>query len=166
MNVLGETAMSKDTGKAKNKIYEIAALLLAIALFAGGIYGVVSSRTAKRDYNNSDDIRKVTAIVKDYQDMSDDDDYSDRKYRAKLSFVVDGKTYTGTETYYRKISKGDMVTVEVYRTPKGEYKMSPEGNPIYFLVYCLAIPIGGFITVAMFSAVFSKEKDKKDKPSG
>ncbi len=157
--------MSKDTGKAKNKIYEIAALLLAIGLFIGGIYGVVNSRIVKRNYENSDDIRKVTAVVKSYDDISDDDDYGDHKYRAKISFVVDGKTYTGTEKYYRKIAKGDKVTVEVYRTPKGEYKLSPEGNPLYFLVYCLAIPIGGFIAVAMFFAVFSIGTDKKSSES-
>ena len=147
--------------RIKNKIYEVAGLLLAVALFAAGIYGVVSSRIASREYKNSGDIRKVTAIVVYAKDTSNDDaDYY--KYWAKLSFVVDGKTYKGSKTFYRELYAGDEVTVEVYRTSNGRYKLTPEENPIYFLFYCITIPTGGFIAVAMFSAVFTKDTGKQE----
>lgn len=146
--------------RIKNKIYEIVGLLLAVALFAAGVYGVVSSRIASREYKNSDDIRKVTAIVVYAKDTSSDDaDYY--KYWAKLSFAVDGKTYKGSQTFYRELHAGDEVTVEVYRTSNGRYKLTPEGNPIHFLFYCIAIPVGGFIAVAMFSAVFARDTGKQ-----
>ncbi len=142
--------------RIKNKIYEAAGLLLAAALFAAGVYGVVSSRIASREYKNSDDIRRVTAVVQYTKDTSNDDaDYY--KYWAKLSFDVDGRTYKGSQTFYRELRVGDEVTVEVYRTSDGRYKLTPEGNPIYFLFYCIAIPVGGFIAAAMASAVFSKD---------
>ena len=146
--------------RIKNKIYEVAGLLLAVALFTAGIYGVISSRIASREYKNSDDIRKVTAVVVYAKDTSNDDaDYY--KYWAKLSFAVDGKTYKGSKTFYRELYAGDEVTVEVYRTSSGRYKLTPEGNPIYFLFYCIAIPIGGFISVAMFSTAFTKDTEKQ-----
>ena len=147
--------------RIKNKIYEVAGLLLAVALFAAGVYGVVFSRIASGEYKNSDDIRKVTAIVEYAKDTSnDDDDYY--KYWAKLSFVVDGKTYKGSKTFYRDLYVGDEVTVEVYRTSNGRYKLTPEGNPIHFLFYCIAIPVGGFIAMAMASAVFTKDTGKQE----
>lgn len=146
--------------RIKNKIYEAAGLLLAVALFAAGVYGVVSSRMASREYKNSDDIRRVTAVVQYAKDTSNDDaDYY--KYWAKLSFDVDGKTYKGSQTFYRELHTGDAVTVEVYRTSNGRYKLTPEGNPIHFLFYCIAIPVGGFITVAMASVVFTKDTGKQ-----
>ncbi len=146
--------------RIKNKIYEVAGLLLAVALFAAGVYGVVSSRMASREYKNSDDIRRVTAVVQYAKDTSNDDaDYY--KYWAKLSFDVDGKIYKGSQTFYRELHTGDAVTVEVYRTSNGRYKLTPEGNPIHFLFYCIAIPVGGFITVAMASVVFTKDAGKQ-----
>ncbi len=158
---IGKNVMGKGESKIKKKIYEIVGLLMAVALFGAGIYGVVSSRTASREYKNSDDIRKVTAVVKYAKDTgSDDDDYY--TYWAKLSFVVDGTSYKGSQTFYRELHVGDEVTVEVYRTSNGQYKLTPEGNPIHFLFYCIAIPVGGFIAVAMFSAVFTKV-DKKQR---
>lgn len=152
---------SPKKSKLKNKAYEIAALLLSVALFAGGIYGVASSRISGREYKKSTDIRKVTAVVTYAKDIGDDDDYEDCRYWTKLSFSVDGSEYKGTKTFYRTVHEGDNVTVEVYRTSKGRYKLAPEGNPVYFLIYCIAIPVGGFISAAMFSAVFSKNPDKK-----
>ena len=151
---------STKESRIKNKIYEVAGLLLAVALFAAGVYGVVSSRIASREYKNSDDIRRVTAVVQYAKDTSNDDaDYY--KYWAKLSFDVDGKTYKGSQTFYRELHTGDAVTVEVYRTSNGRYKLTPEGNPIHFLFYCIAIPVGGFITVAMASVVFTKDTGKQ-----
>lgn len=158
--------MSDDMAKKdsiKNKAYEVVALLLSVALFAGGIYGVVSSRVSAQEYKKSTDIRKVTAVVTYAKDIGDDDDYEDCRYWTKLSFSVDGSEYKGTKTFYRTVCEGDDVTVEVYRTSSGRYKLTPDGNPIYFLFSCIAIPVGGFIAVAMFSAVFFKNPDKKAK---
>ena len=45
--------------------------------------------------------------------------------------------------------KGDTINVEVYKTSKGDYKLSPERNPVDFLLYCAAIPVGVFFVVIM-----------------
>ena len=156
--------MSENTTTPKKDIYSYLALLLCFALFVAGVYGVVSSRIASHEYKNSDDVRDVSAVVKDYKSIpikDSDGDTTDWKYEAKLSFDVEGKTYTGKDIFYRDISKGDKVTVEVYRTKKGEYKLTPEGNPVDFLLYCAAIVIGGFLTVVMIHSVVTPNKKEE-----
>ena len=148
--------MSETTTPPKKDIYSYLAVLLFLALFVAGVWGVVSSRIASHEYKNSDDVRKVSAVVKDYEliPIKDGEGYTtDWKYEAKLSFDVDGKTYTGKDIFYREISKGDKVTVEVYRTKKGVYKLTPERNPVDFLLYCAAIVVGGFLNPVMIHSV-------------
>ena len=127
--------MAKDAEKRKDKLYNVLALLLMAALFGCGVWGVVESRIAKRDYKNSPDVRQVSAVVSSYRTIESKDDDGDvirTEYEAKLIFEVDGQSYTGRETYYREVSNGEIVTVEVYQTPKGSYKVAPEGNPVGF----------------------------------
>lgn len=59
--------MSENTTTPKKDIYSYLAVLLFLALFAAGVWGVVSSRIASHEYKNSDDVRKVSAVVKDYE---------------------------------------------------------------------------------------------------
>ena len=58
--------------------------------------------------------------------------------------------------------KGDTIKVEVYKNTKGNYKLSPEGNPVDFLLYCAAIPFGLFLVVIMICDIV---KDKRKKQS-
>ena len=162
--------MSEKPTTPKKDIYSYLAVLLFLALFVAGVWGVVSSRIASHEYKNSDDVRKVSAVVKDYEIIPITDsegDITDWKYEAKLSFDVEGKTYTGKDIFYRDISSGEKVTVEVYRTRKGEYKLTPEGNPVDFLLYCMAVVVGGFLTVAMtHSVVAPNKKEEAGEKSG
>ena len=65
------------------------------------------------------------------------------------------------------VQAGDEVTVEVYRTKKGVYKITPERNPVDFLLYCAAIVIGGFLTVVMtHSVVAPGKKEEAGEKSG
>ena len=162
--------MSEKPNPPKKDIYSYLALLLCFTLFAAGVCGIVSSRTASHEYKNSDDVREVSAVVQDYEPIAikdSDGNTTDWKYEAKLSFDVEGKTYTGKDIFYREISKGDEVTVEVYRTKKGVYKITPERNPVDFLLYCAAIVVGGFLTPVMIHSVVSpNKKDEAAEESG
>lgn len=96
-------------------------------------------------------------------------------YEFKVSYVIDGKTYKGkyeervwsrsssyTKKYtYDKLRKGDTIDVEVYKTSKGDYKLSPEGSPVDFLLYCAAIPVGLFFVVIMICDVVKDNRKKK-----
>ena len=134
--------MEKTRKSKKDLIYYIAALILGLVLLIGGFYEAVTSRIAAHEYKNSSDIRDVTAVVADYKIRSDDDDdsYESRtKYDAKLYFKVDGKTYEGKKTFYNEISKGDMITVTVYKTKKAITKLSRRATLLNFC--CTALQL-------------------------
>lgn len=153
-------------------------IVVGVSLIVAGIYGVVSSRIESRDYKNATDIRKLSAVIDDFSISDTKDDLGDVKYttyKFKVSYVVDGKTYKGkyeervwsssssyTKKYtYDKLRKGDTIDVEVYKTSKGDYKLAPEGNPVGFLLYCAAIPVGLFFVVIMICDIAKDNRKKK-----
>ena len=153
-------------------------IVVGVSLIVAGIYGVVSSRVESRDYKNATDIRKLSAVIDDFSTSDTKDDLGDVKYttyKFKVSYVIDGKTYKGnyedrvwsssssyTKKYtYDKLRKGDTIDVEVYKTSKGDYKISPEGSPVDFLLYCAAIPVGLFFVVIMICDIAKDNRKKK-----
>lgn len=151
-------------------------IVCGVSLVVAGIYGVVSSRIESRDYKNSTDIRNISAVIDDFSTSDTKDDLGDVKYttyKFKVSYVVDGKTYKGkyeervwsnnpTKMHtFHKIKKGDKIPVEVYKNSKGQYKLTPEGNPVDFLLYCAAIPVGIFLVVIMVNELVNDDRKKK-----
>ena len=168
--------MTENPKKKKKDIYSVLFLLMGICLIAAGIIGIITSRTASKEYKNSTDIRKISAVIVDFSTHNTKDDSGDVKYKTykfKVSYVIDGKTYKGkceervwSSSYerkytYDKLRKGDTINVEVYKTSKGNYKLSPEGNPVDFLLYCAAIPVGIFFVVIMICDVAKDNRKKK-----
>ena len=166
--------MSKRNKDIKMTIF---IMVVGIGLIVAGVIGIVTSRIESRDYKNSTDIQKISAVIVDFSTKDDKDDSGDVRYttyKFKVSYVIDGKTYKGkyeervwSSSYekkytYDKLRKGDTINVEVYKTSKGDYKLSPEGNPVDFLLYCAAIPVGLFFVVIMICDV---EKGKRRKKS-
>lgn len=168
--------MSKIAEKKDIKM-TIFIMVAGIGLIVAGVIGIVTSRIESRDYKNSTDIQKISAVIVDFSTKDDKDDSGDVRYttyKFKVSYVIDGKTYKGkyeervwSSSYekkytYDKLRKCDTINVEVYKTSKGDYKLSPEGNPVDFLLYCAAIPVGLFFVVIMICDV---EKGKRRKKS-
>lgn len=152
-------------------------IVVGVSLMVAGIYGVVSSKIESRDYKNSTDIQKIPAVIIDFSTSNSKDDSGDVKYttyKFKVSYVIDGKTYKGKceervwwNSYekkytYDKLRKGDTIDVEVYKTSKGDYKLSPEGSPVDFLLYCAAIPVGLFFVVIMICDIAKDNRKKKN----
>lgn len=151
-------------------------MVVGIGLIVAGIIGIILSRTDSREYKSSADIRKISAVIDDFSTHDSKDDSGDVKYRTykfKVSYVIDGKTYKGKyeervwwNSYekkytYDKLRKGDTIDVEVYKTSKGDYKISPEGSPVDFLLYCAAIPVGLFFVVIMICDIAKDNRKKK-----
>lgn len=151
-------------------------IVCGVSLVVAGIYGIVSSRIENRDYKNSTDIRNISAVIDDFSTSDTKDDLGDVKYttyKFKVSYVVDGKTYKGkyeervwsnnpTKMHtFHKIKKGDKIPVEVYKNSKGQYKLTPEGNPVDFLLYCAAIPVGIFLVMIMVHELVNDDRKKK-----
>ena len=169
----GDPVMSKRKKDIKMTIF---IMVVGIGLIVAGIIGIILSRTDSREYKNSTDIQKIPAAIVDFSTHDSKDDSGDVKYttyKFKVSYVIDGKTYKGkyeervwSSSYerkytYDKLRKGDTVNVEVYKTSKGDYKLSPEGNPVDFLLYCAAIPVGLFFVVIMICDVVKDNRKKK-----
>lgn len=165
--------MSKRNKDIKMTIFIMVA---GIGLIIAGVIGIVTSRIDSREYKSSTDIRKISAVIVDFSTQDDKDDSGDVRYTTyefKVSYVIDGKTYKGkceervwssdySKKYaYDKLRKGDTIDVEIYKTSKGEYKISPEGSPVNFLLYCAAIPGGIFLVVIMICDVAKDKRRKK-----
>ena len=165
--------MSKRNKDIKMTIF---IMVVGIVLMVAGVIGIVTSRIDSREYKNSTDIQKISAVIDDFSTHNTKDDSGDVKYttyKFKVSYVIDGKTYKGkceervwSSSYerkytYDKLRKGDTINVEVYKTSKGNYKLSPEGNPVDFLLYCAAIPVGIFFVVIMICDVAKDNRKKK-----
>ena len=151
-------------------------MVVGISLMVAGVFGIVTSRIDSREYKNSTYIQKIPAVIVDFSTHDSKDDSGDVKYttyKFKVSYVIDGKTYKGkyeervwSSSYerkytYDKLRKGDTLDVEVYKTSKGDYKLSPEGNPVDFLLYCAAIPVGLFFVVIMICDIAKDNRKKK-----
>ncbi len=165
--------MSKRKKDIKMTIFIMVA---GIGLIIAGVIGIVTSRIDSREYKSSTDVRKIPAVIVDFSTKDDKDDSGDVKYttyKFKVSYVIDGKTYKGkceervwssdySKKYaYDKLRKGDTIDVEVYKTSKGDYKLSPERSPVDFLLYCAAIPVGLFFVVIMICDVVKDNRKKK-----
>ena len=165
--------MSKRNKDIKMTIFIMVA---GICLIVAGVIGIVKSRIDSSEYKSSTDIRKIPAVIIDFSTQDDKDDSGDVRYttyKFKVSYVIDGKTYKGkyeervwSSSYerkytYDKLRKDDTIDVEVYKTSKGDYKLSPEGNPVDFLLYCAAIPVGLFFVVIMICDIAKDNRKKK-----
>ena len=162
--------------KKKDIKMTIFIMVAGIGLIVAGIIGIITSRTDSREYKSSTDIRKISAAIDDFSTHDTKDDSGNVKYttyKFKVSYVIDGKTYKGeyeervwSSSYerkyaYDKLRKGDTIDVEVYKTSKGDYKLAPEGNPVGFLLYCAAIPVGLFLVVIMICDIVKDNRKKK-----
>lgn len=78
--------MAKDAEKRKDKLYNVLALLLMLALFGCGVWGVVESRIAKRDYKNSPD-----ALPPEDDELFDD---ILQQLQLRTEFAADGTVST------------------------------------------------------------------------
>ncbi len=162
--------------KKKDIKMTIFIMVAGIGLIVAGIIGIITSRTDSREYKSSTDIRKISAAIDDFSTYDTKDDSGDVKYttyKFKVSYVIDGKTYKGEDeervwssSYerkytYDKLRKGDTIDVEVYKTSKGDYKLTPEGSPVDFLLYCAAIPVGLFLVAIMICDIVKDKRKKK-----
>lgn len=169
--------MTKDPENKKNSIYSVLALFVGIGLIAAGIIGIISSRTESKEYKNSTDIRKVDAVIDMFSTHDDKDDnglVTMTTYKFDISYIIDGINYKGkyeervyardlSKKYnYDKLRRGDTISVEVYKAKNGSYKISPEGNPVYFLLYCAAIPVGIVLSAGMAYETLRKKSDKQN----
>ena len=133
----------KQKSKRENKIFF---LVLDIVLVLAGLYGIFVSLTGGMEYVNSPDKRIINAeviSVKHTYEKDDDGDITSEKWAATLRYTVDGKEYTTKKTYSTETYSGETVQIEVYKTSKGEYKVS--GTSTFGFVISASVLLFGAI---------------------
>lgn len=168
--------MAKDPESRKNRRYSVLILLLGLGLIATGIIGIITSRADSIAYKNSTDIRKVDAVINAFSTREDESSglVTETTFKFDVSYVIDGKTYKGRYEvrvkardlaemyYYGGLRRDDTISVEVYKTRKGSYKLSPDEGSGDILYYCAAIPVGVVITAVMAVDIIRKKSAKQN----
>lgn len=176
---------------ARKKIskHDILALLFGLGMLVAGVAGAVTSLAAADDYSKSSDIRTVNAVIEtierrrekheDKEDWNNErKNYTETIHKMTLSFVVDGTTYQGKYDYhtlsydrerdqfYNQLKRGDTIPVDVYKSRDGTYKVSPDNNPVDFLLYCAAIPVGLIIAAVIIYGILKPEAEQQNGGKG
>ena len=143
-------------------VYGVAAVFLIL-----GIYGILSSGRAYREYQNSTDVRTVDSTVTQVNtkvDIVEDGGINEKKYTsyAELEYEVDGVIYSGKESFYdEEIMIGDIIPIEVYKTSEGDYKIPEVSNGFYMFLlkicYYASLAVG--IVIALAQTVVLIKKD-------
>ena len=168
--------MAKDPKSRKNRRYSVLILLLGLGLIAAGIIGIITSRSDSIAYKNSTDIRKVDAVINAFSTREDESSglVTETTFKFDVSYVIDGKTYKGRYEvrvkardlaemyYYGGLRRDDTISIEVYKTQKGSYKLSPDEGSGDILYYCAAIPVGVVITAVMAVDMIRKKSAKQN----
>ena len=150
--------MKSKEQKSKRK-NTILFLVFDIALILAGLYGIFVSLTGGMEYVNSPDKRIVNAEVVrvEYTFRRDDDgDVTGEKWKATLQYTVDGKSYTAKKVFSTKTYNGETVSIEVYKTSKGEYKVSSPST----LGFVLSAAVLLFGTMGLITENKSRQKKK------
>ena len=146
----------KQKSKKKNILFFLA---LDIALVLAGLYGIFVSLTGGMEYVNSPDKRIINAevtSVKHTYEKDDDGDITSEKWAATLRYTVDGKEYTTKKTYSTETYSGETVQIEVYKTSKGEYKVS--GTSTFGFVISASVLLYG--TIGLITENKNRKKGK------
>ncbi len=150
--------MKSKEQKSKRK-NTILFLVVDIALVLAGLYGIFVSLTGGMEYINSPDKRMVNAeviSVKHTFERDDDGDLTGEKWTATLRYTVDGKEYTTKGTYSTETYSGETVQIEVYKTLKGEYKVSGTST----LGFVISASVLLFGTVGLIAENKNRKKKK------
>ena len=140
-------------------------MLFAVLFLALGIVGIVRSRSAYRGYAESEDIRSVDANVTYAAIHSRKGEYGKKVdyWTADLQYEIDGVTYTGKKEFSSAVQKGDVRTVEVYLSPKGDYRIpeytSGSAYGIMNIVYIGSAVLG--LLLGVITAVVCFVPDQK-----
>lgn len=146
--------------KRSEKREIVGVYLLFIIGLVGCIFGIFNEINKQKEFENSTDIRRVSAVI---TQAKEDKEARDRmiKYDVNYSYEVEGETYKGRGTVYHRVKIGDEDTITVYRTSKGKYKTEPIDSPIEILIATIGAVLCIFILVAMTVGRILEKRDKE-----
>ncbi|MCR5213616.1 MAG: hypothetical protein K6E10_04310 [Eubacterium sp.] len=142
--------------------------IFAIIMLVLGIIGFVNNRNTYMDYTKSEDVRTVDASVMDVEVHSRKDEYGKKYfyYRSKVSYSVDNQNYEGEVELDEQPKTGDIVSVKVYKTKKGEYCIPEVTNDTTYMLYnvlYLGVAIFGIILLVIVVIVLLPDRKNSKK---
>ena len=154
----------------RRKTVRDALIVFAAALFfiVLGIIGIVRTNNALKEYQESDDVRTVTAGVTYAAIRSvTEDGIKTNVWDADLVYEVDGKTYTAKLTFGSEVKAGDVRNIEVYRASEGVYlpaeiKTEEDSSFVKFL-YHVSLVVGILLACAATVVILPERDQKKNK---
>lgn len=112
--------LEREKTHAKEAFIPIVAALFFLVL---GVAGLISNSDSLNEYEKSDDIRQVEAVVTDAKISQYDAE--GRMWFVHLKYDVDGTEYYDTKTIDTyDIEVGETIKTEVYKTSDGKYAIS------------------------------------------
>ena len=143
----------------------IIVIVFALSMLVLGVVGFISNRDKYAEYEASEDVRKVDAVVTSVETKSRKDEYGTKYYyyKAKVTYTVDGTEYNGVDEFDKQVKVGETVRVEVYKAKNGTFKI-PEitnktANQLYNILY-IAVAVFGFVLVVISIVVLIPKKEK------
>ena len=109
--------LEREKKHAKEAFWLIVPAVIFLIL---GVVGLIQNGNYLKEYEESEDIRTVEAVITDSK--LKDDTAGERTWYAHLEYEIDGKTYNdGIYLFTWEADVGDKVKVEVYKRPNGKY---------------------------------------------
>ena len=142
--------------------------LVGLVFFVLGLAGVLLNQRQLKEYQNTEKLVSVPAEIT-YAEIKSDKDEDGRQidvYDAKLAFSVDGKDYTGKKRFDEPVQKGDIRSIEVYRTSSGDYRIPEIRNETDLLaknvIMMFGIAAGAvLVSAGLFSVLRTLRELKK-----
>lgn len=142
----------------------IVAFLISLVFLFLGIFGIVKSSNAAKEYNSSADIKEVPAVVTyvEYKNERNEEEKIISEYwMATFTYTVDGKEYKGKQKFNQMVSKGDTFNIEVYKNSKGDYKIYKKTGVLGYVLYYVSLIVGAVLFVASVVSLIPKKNGKK-----
>lgn len=161
---MSEIKLSKreiETRKSNNKW----CIIIGIGFLILGTIGLTLSLSARREELNSDDVRKVDAVITHVTERLSRDKYrggNRRRYEyvASAVFSADEKDYDIEIIIDDKpVEVGDVYRVKVYRNSKGEY-IQYSGFGVFVLMIA-SLGVSGIGAMALGFGLWDNVKLKK-----
>ena len=141
-------------------------IIFAAIMLVLGVVGFIGNRSTFNDYKSTTDERTVDGLVTSVEVKSRKDDYGTKYfyYKAKVFYTVDGTDYEDFNEYDSEVKVGDQVTVKVYKSKDGTFKVpeitNEDAYKLYNLLY-IGVAVFGLLLIAASIFVLMPEREKK-----
>lgn len=130
------------------------AAAVGIVFLVLGIVGLILNGAEYRAWRDAEEKTSAEAeiVAVNPKTLKDSEGNVESVWDVKLRYTAGGTEYTGKTRLHHAVKQGDTETVDVYRTPRGDYRMpeitSERGLLAENLIPLISVAVGAFLTLA------------------